>query len=377
MTVDELVATFLAGHKERTARAYADDLDAFARTRGMPRGKAVAALLALGPEERRLELLRFVCALRKAGRAKSTINRRLYTLLALVRLAHDRGVITWHVDLTDWSPAALAEVEGRRPGAEVYALPRHPTEMDRLDLQHYALAEALGAHYLAPVDHPARVLDSGAGTGQWGIDFISHRRPALMVGFDLVAPKPEVPAGYHAVRGDVLQGLPFAPAAFDFVHQRLLIAGIPLEAWPGVVRDLARTCRPGGWVELVEGESRFLPVGPAMQRLQEMGARVFGDVGLDNESRVFASLARWLGDAGLVNVQYRELKLPLGEWGGQLGQMMAADVRSIAQRMGPIFAERLGTTPEEHNRLVAAACQEWDELHTTYALVVAWGRKPE
>ncbi len=36
-----------------------------------------------------------------------------------------------------------------------YVLPRHPAEVDRLDVQHYALREALGTNHLASVEGPA------------------------------------------------------------------------------------------------------------------------------------------------------------------------------------------------------------------------------
>ena len=39
----------------------------------------------------------------------------------------------------------------RSTGGDAYLFPRHPSEVDRLDVQHYALREALGANYLAPV----------------------------------------------------------------------------------------------------------------------------------------------------------------------------------------------------------------------------------
>jgi hypothetical protein len=52
------------------------------------------------------------------------------------------------------------------PGSASYLFLRHPTEVDRLDLQHFALLEGLGTNYLAPVSEPAVILDVGSGTGR-------------------------------------------------------------------------------------------------------------------------------------------------------------------------------------------------------------------
>ncbi len=45
-------------------------------------------------------------------------------------------------------------------------LPEHVAEIDRLDVQHYALRAALEGNYIAPVTDPERILDVGTGTGQ-------------------------------------------------------------------------------------------------------------------------------------------------------------------------------------------------------------------
>ena len=48
----ELVDRFLAGRAERTARAYAADLDDFARFRGLPRAEAVREPVIINPDPR-------------------------------------------------------------------------------------------------------------------------------------------------------------------------------------------------------------------------------------------------------------------------------------------------------------------------------------
>src|SRR5256885_8854392 len=276
---------------------------------------------------------------RREGRAAATIDRRVSTLRLLVRQARDGGLIDWSLASDDGSSMAES-VE--QPADVAYLLPRHPAEIDRLDLQHYALAEALGSHHLAPIDRPTRVLDVGAGTGQWGYDVGQQHPQAAVVGFDLVPPKAGGPSGYHAVRGNLLRGLPFATGRFDFVHQRLLFSGVPVDDWPTTVRELVRVCRPGGWVELVEGATEFQAAGRATERLAGLLLELNRAAGLDTDSVVFRSLDRYLIDAGLDQVGRRALDLPMGEWGGQVGSLMASDIRALFIRVSAVFTARLG-----------------------------------
>src|SRR5262245_61759287 len=222
-----------------------------ARFRGRARAEAIDELLT-GREQSRRLTLDFAVELRRRGLAPATVRRRLNTLSSLVGLAGELGVVEWSLEVPNEEEVAAAEQPGPGGGADVhYVLPRHPAEIDRLDVQHYALRQALEADFLAPVQGPERILDVGAGTGQWAFDQCARFPEALVTGFDLEPSKPEAPPNYRLVRGNLLQGLPFASGSFDFVHQRLLMLAVPLRLWPGVVDELVRVLQPGGWLELV------------------------------------------------------------------------------------------------------------------------------
>jgi SAM-dependent methyltransferase len=257
-----------------------------------------------------------------------------------------------------------------------YVLPRHPTEVDRLDVQHYALREALGANYLAPVQRPALVLDVGAGTGQWAYELCAEFPEAQVVGLDLEPSKPGAPANYRGIRANLLEGLPFGDGQINFVHQRLLFSGVPVKAWAAVVTDLARVCRPGGWIELVEGDTELRPASPATGRLAELFRRLSRIRGLDSTGIVFSSLDRYLTRAGVTAVERHNVALPLGEWGGRIGSLMASDFRALFTRLAPVFAAALGVSPEECGELVREAREEWERDQTTYSIAVAFGQKP-
>ncbi len=261
-------------------------------------------------------------------------------------------------------------------GDDAYLFPREAAEMDRLDIQHYGLREALKGNYQAPIRAPARVLDVGCGTGQWGWDLCQEFPDCCVVGFDVATGKPGGPANYRFVRGNLLQGLPFADDSFDFVHQRLLVPGVPLKQWGDVVGELARVACRGGWVELVEADWAIESGGPASERATEVVGRLGRSLGLDTTGLVFRSLDRRLERAGLVDADRRVVDVPLGEWGGRAGSLMASDYRAAAIRVGPAVQARFGIGPDEWHGLIRDAGREWEERKSSCAFAVAFGRKP-
>ncbi|WP_069805957.1 class I SAM-dependent methyltransferase [Thermogemmatispora onikobensis] len=278
---------------------------------------------------------------------------------------------------------ALPRLQGSRRylQEQPYLLPKDLGEVNRLDFQHYVLRSLMRGNYLAPIKQPRRILDVGCGTGQWAIELAQEFPEAAVVGLDVEQTKvsSSPPANYRFVKGDVLEGLPFESNWFDFVHQRLLFLAIPLSAWPGVVQELARVTAPGGWIELVEGSpssSSFSPAGPATQQLIGLIGQLAALRGLDSEGEVMRSLDRYLLGAGLINVHRYPLEIPVGEWGGRLGSLMAIDVREGIKAVSAPVAARFGLSEQEVLNWLDQASQEWNELKTSYSLAVAYGQKP-
>jgi SAM-dependent methyltransferase len=265
----------------------------------------------------------------------------------------------------------------QRPPEDRYLFSRHPNEIDRLDVQHYALRRALGADYLAPVSRAVRVLDVGAGNGQWGYDICTEFPHAMVVGVDLVSGKPGQPPGYRFVRTNLLHGLPFVDEAFDFVHQRLLASSsIPVTRWASLVGDLVRVTRPDGWIELVEVGPWLEPAGPATRRLFELSHRLGRLLGLDMQGQVFRAMDDQLRRAGLVDVERREVDVPVGEWGGVVGSKMAANVRALFTRLGGQFETRLDLPSGEFAELLYAMQSEQEQFRSSAPFAVGFGRKP-
>jgi ubiquinone/menaquinone biosynthesis C-methylase UbiE len=368
--------SFLANRAERTFKAYTIDIGEFARFLNEAPDVALAQFLAGGPGAAHRVVLAYAIDLRQRGRAPATINRRLITLRALTRAARNLRLIEWVLDMPSADQVSAAIEERSTSDSARYLMPRHPGEIDRLDIQHYSLRETLGANYLAPVGLPRRVLDVGCGTGQWGFEVSTQFPEALVIGLDLVAGKAEQPSRYCWVKGNVLQGLPFANDQFDFVHQRLLITGVPLSSWPTVVLDLVRVTRAGGWVELVEPPFTIEGSGPATVRLVGLTTQMAASLGLDTTSVVFESLDDYLRQAGLARVVRRQLSVPIGRWGGQIGSLMVTDLRAGFTRVSEVLQARSSLTAEDAGDLIRRAQEEWEEGRMSWTFGIAFGQKP-
>ncbi|WP_069802812.1 class I SAM-dependent methyltransferase [Thermogemmatispora onikobensis] len=284
-----------------------------------------------------------------------------------------------------WLPGevALPNLQGSRRylQEQPYLLPKDLGEVNRLDFQHYILRAALHGNYLAPIEQPRRILDVGCGTGQWAFE-LAHQFPhAEVVGLDLEQVKPSAspPPNYRFVQGDILQGLPFDDNSFDFVHQRLLVLAIPQAAWPAAVQELARVTAPGGWVELVETSihiSNLTPSGPANQQVASLIGQLAALRGLDSEGVVARSLDHYLAQARLKQIQCHPIKIPVGEWGGRIGSLLALDFRTMWTAISTPLAARFQIPEQEILQLIDRACQEWNELHSSCSFTVAYGQKP-
>ena len=263
-----------------------------------------------------------------------------------------------------------------------YALPQDSEEINRLDFQHYLLRHAFRGNFAAPIRKPQTILDVGCGTGRWAREMAQAFPDARVAGVDINTPPADAQAHTGARQGrfaftpgNVLEGLPFSDASFDFTHMRLMFLAIPADRWEYVARELARVTRPGGWIELVEAGPEEQG-GADVDQLLAWGTAMLQRRGID------ANYGRRIGDllrtTGLAHVQTRSLAIPLGAWGERVGVMMEADFFSgIRALEGPIAA--LGIAPQAEFQRTLAAAQTYvntPEARCVAPFYIAWGQRP-
>lgn len=285
---------------------------------------------------------------------------------------------------TPGAPSAVATVDagGRQYLADVpYVLPKDDGEINRLDFQHYLLRVTLRANYAAPIGTPTSILDVGCGTGRWPLEMAIEFPGASVMGVDLVAPPVDQaaehgpdrrPENYIFVQSNVLEGLPFADASFQLVHQRLLMGGIPRDRWPAVVTELARVTAPGGWLELVEA-APSPGGGPALRQLNAWMEQAMARRGID--VHINTRLADMLRGLGAINVNTVQLEIPMGRPAGRVGVMAATNYIALFTGLrGPILAS--GVAPATYDATLAQAQSELDQGVTSSPYTLAYGQRP-
>ena len=277
-----------------------------------------------------------------------------------------------------------------------YALPKDMGEANRLDLQHYIARYALRGNYLAPIGTgpgqfvPHEILDVGTGTGRWAREVAVAFPQANVVGTDIVPPPVDVqsdqgvgpdprPDNYTFLPGNVLEGLPFDDASFDFTHMRLLYAGIPKAQWSSVVADLVRVTRPGGWVELLEGglwEHDPRRPAPATDQVNAWVTQIWAFRKLDID--IARRLGSLLADAGLAQVHFFCLRIPVGLPTGQLGalaKLMESNSTAALQGVGALVVPTGLATDEEYQATLAAMNVEVHQQPVFFPYYVAYGQR--
>ncbi|KAJ9635888.1 hypothetical protein H2201_000119 [Coniosporium apollinis] len=178
----------------------------------------------------------------------------------------------------------------------------------------------------------------------------------------------------------------YDPNHYDLIHSRFVAPGIKRDRWPSYVRDLARLLKRNGWVQLVEyyyiiqSDSGLLTDNHA---LQQWGNAYRQCMEGERDPRIGRRLPELLRTAGLVDVQERSFRMPIGGWptdvlqrsiGVQNQQNIGAMLESHA--LYP-FTRRFGWTKDQVASLVQRAQQEANDprLRLYIPLVVAWGRK--
>ena len=280
----------------------------------------------------------------------------------------------------DAAPVRRRSFLGREYVDAPYVLPKDLDESKRLDFQHYMLRFALRGNYAAPIRHPASILDCGTGTARWATEVAVLFPQADVVGLDLVPQASAtgshatgMPANYRFVQANALDGLPFTAKTFDLVHQRLLFLGIPADRWSDLIGELARVCRSGGWVELLEG-SPMGGGGPAMAALNGWAVEFAARRGID--LYIGKRLHEFLHHAGLQKVQAKALRIPAGKHADRLGAMMATDFNVVYNNLKPLIVSQGFTDEATYDATMRAANEEIAQGSVYWPIYLAYGQRP-
>ena len=276
-------------------------------------------------------------------------------------------------------------IGGRRYVADVpYALPKDFREVQRLDFQHFFLRHAMRGNYLAPIGKPKSILDVGCGTGRWTMEVATQFPQANVVGLDLILPDNVTltlghglerrPENVVFVEGNVLNGLPFADASFDFVYMRLLFMGIPARDWPKVISELARVTRPGGWVESLETLRIGSERSPALKIIIEWGNELLKRRGID--PMIVRRVPELMRASGLTQITTRELPKETQTQHGRNSRRTSG--LAMVEHLKPQIVAQGIARSEEYDRVAVEAKAELEQDKESRGMpaYVTFGQRP-
>ncbi|KAI8809148.1 S-adenosyl-L-methionine-dependent methyltransferase [Cladochytrium replicatum] len=264
--------------------------------------------------------------------------------------------------------------------SSAYVLPHHAAEGSRLNLQHYLLRQLFGGpNYKGPPEgffrkEGLKVLDVGCGTGIWLAEMNRDFPGPDYYGVDLTtttwAQTFQDASGtgkIHLLEGNVMQRLPFEDNTFDYVHQQYLVLGLPEAAWPGVIAELCRVLKPGGYLDIVELDGIPVwqgPKGDAAQKFQNSLKAIMGARGFN--IHIAASLGRLVSqNGGYEHVRQLRRTAPLG-WDGNIGELFLWDFKKGMGNLGPLAAPALGMTVDQWDGMLEETGENYTSSKVFY-----------
>jgi ubiquinone/menaquinone biosynthesis C-methylase UbiE len=252
---------------------------------------------------------------------------------------------------------AFIDIDGRRLIANMPdMLPKDAQEYQRLDHLHFLLQRFLPRIEPEPFAPPSSILDVGCGTSRWALEIARTFPQASVIGLDIVEPtwvnRGTLPRTYRFLQANVLDGLPFPDAAFDLTHMRLLFLGIPAHLWPSTLTELVRVTRPGGRIEIVEGD---LPQNGGYELdvlllwITEAARRRGIDVHMGSQ------VGQFLREAQAVDVVTRTFAVPLEKYAGHSAEMTVVNTFALLESLRAVVVLQGIASGQQYDYALAAA----------------------
>ncbi|KAE9992532.1 hypothetical protein EG327_008669 [Venturia inaequalis] len=279
----------------------------------------------------------------------------------------------------------------------IYFVPVDEHEEDRLTLQHQMFFELIGRKlFLPPVEYPMRILDCGAGFGNWACAMAEYFESSQVTAIDIYpAVLPESSDNLEQQiwnLNDTLAGT-YERDYYDLIHSRCVGPGITRSRWRNYVRDLSRLLCRNGWLQVAE---YYYNIQSDNGRLTENHAlHKWGTLyrgaqeALGRDPRAARNLKQQLVGAGLHDVREQVFRVPIGGWHpdsvmNYIGVHNVSNIDAMldSHAIWPFthvnhLSATGAWTKEQVSWLTAAAKQEARDvsLKLYIELYIVWGRK--
>ncbi|CAI2186506.1 3795_t:CDS:2 [Funneliformis geosporum] len=244
-------------------------------------------------------------------------------------------------------------------------------QVDRLQVQHHLLRTLWGGNFCSPIAEELRaggsyVLDVGCGPGTWICDMASDFPNSNFTGVDIVATFPtERPRNVTFQNGNLIERLPFDDSSFDFVHMSSKVLYFTEAEWrTRIVVELVRVLKPGGYLELEDGDGECYNMSPTYDRISKA---VLAQLYARNMNPfIVQQIEEIMESSGLINIRHKEVIVPIGNWGGNLGMLMVDLVGSLFDGLRDKITSQMNIRPQNFDRVLETCKNELD-IYKTYA----------
>ncbi|ORZ01649.1 hypothetical protein BCR43DRAFT_487270 [Syncephalastrum racemosum] len=171
------------------------------------------------------------------------------------------------------------------------------------------------------------------------------------------------------------QRIPFPDNSFDFTMQHMASFSYRRDRWPQILDELVRVTKPGGYIQLFEIDYQSRKLGPEGKAwLFEMIKHVRAKLNI--EPTIARHLDKMLAAAGLVEVEARQVSIPIGEWGMDMGALWQQNLEEFLRASGPVISSTMAISMEEYTRRCNRLLKELQYTKAFTNIHAAWARKP-
>jgi hypothetical protein len=143
------------------------------------------------------------------------------------------------------------------------------------------------------------------------------------------------------------------------------------------LKELVRVAKPGAWIEVVEGNLRSSNCGPNLAKIFDWFQGALATRGIHGQVTIDPGLPYLMEQAGIVNIQYETLNIPVYKDESQLGEHFKQDSIRAWRGMGAMAMKLFGISKEEVDETIRLAQDETDEYKSFHTFYFARGQKKE
>ncbi|KAF9400399.1 hypothetical protein BGX21_004379 [Mortierella sp. AD011] len=243
-------------------------------------------------------------------------------------------------------------------------------------MQHYIFKAALDKNIHVPIPENGRVMEFGCGPATWTMDMATELTTINFVGVDIspIYPTAIYPRNCNFYNENFLHGVSQPNSVFDVVFQRNVQCGLSPEHWQIAMKEAFRILKPGGYYECVEAELIVHNSGPQTELVFEHLRNSLATRNIDPKN--VRSMNRMMAAAGFVDINVKEYPVPVGDWGGKVGQLWKQNAFAVLETVRPQLARAARISETQVQEVVNAMHQETYVYRGYQNVYVAYGRKP-